>query len=59
MKLYDKVKLKKDYKGYKAGTIGIIVEIFGNGLVYLEILDNDGDTIGMLYDVPLLLIDIA
>lgn len=51
--LYKKVKLIKDFKKYKKGTVGIIVEIYENNLVYLEILDDDGDTIGMLYDVPL------
>lgn len=58
MKLYDKVKLKENFKDYKKGTLGIIVEIYDNSFVCLEILDNDSDTIGMLYDVPLTLIEL-
>ncbi len=36
MKLYDKIKLKCDIKGYKKGSIGIIVEIYANNLVCLK-----------------------
>ncbi len=53
MKQYDKVVLTQEIENYKKGTIGIIVEIFDNKVVYLEILDDDGDTTSMFYDVPL------
>ncbi len=53
MKQYDCVKLKVDINEYKKGAIGIIVELFDNKSAYLEMIDNSGDTIGMLYDVPL------
>ena len=59
MKLYDKVKLKENFKDYQKGTLGIIVEIFDNSFAYLEMIDDDGDTVGMLYDVPLSLVDIV
>lgn len=59
MKLYDKVKLKEDFKDYKIGTTAIIVEIFENKMAYLEILDVEEDTIGMLYDVPLSILEIV
>lgn len=59
MKLYDKVKLKEDFKDYKIGTTAIIVEIFENKMAYLEILDVEEDTIGMLYCVPLSILEIV
>ena len=59
MKKYDKVVLTKDIENYKKGTVGIIVELFDNKIAYLEILDDDGDTIDMLYDVPLSMIKVV
>ena len=59
MKQYDKVVLTQDIENYKKGSVGIIVELFDNKLAYLEILDDDGDTIGMLYDVPLSMIKVV
>jgi hypothetical protein len=56
MKQYDEVVLTQDIEKYKKGTVGIIVELFDNKVAYLEILDDDGDTIGMLYDIPLSMI---
>lgn len=58
MKQYDCVKLKVDIKEYKKGSIGIIVELFENKSAYLEMIDNGGNTIGMLYDVPLSVIEV-
>ncbi len=52
MKKYDKIILKEDIGGYKKGTKGIIVELFDNSFAYIEVLDENEDTIGMLYDVP-------
>ena len=59
MKQYDKVVLTQGIENYKKGTVGIIVELFDNKIAYLEILDNDGDTIDMLYDVPLSMIEVV
>ena len=59
MKQNDKVVLTQDIENYKKGTAGIIVELFDNKIAYLEILDNDGDTTSMLYDVPLSMIKVV
>ena len=59
MKQYDKVVLTQGIENYKKGTVGIIVELFDNKIAYLEILDNDGDTIDMLFDVPLSMIEVV
>ncbi len=53
MKQYDAVELIEKIDNYSVGTIGIIIEIYDNNICYLEILDQEGDTIDVLYDVPL------
>lgn len=57
MKLYSLVKLKEDYKEYKIGTRCIVIEIYDDKVVYLEILDDDGDTIDVVFDVPISIIE--
>ena len=52
MELYDKVILIEEFDNYKAGSKGIIVELYDN-LAYVEIIDLDGNTLGVIYDVPL------
>ena len=53
MKLYDMVQLKEQFNNYPKGTTGVIVEIFENTDAYLEIVDGAGNTIDVIYDVPL------
>ena len=57
MKLYDIVELKEQFNNYPKGTIGVIVEIFENTNAYLEIVDDDGNTIDVTYDVPLSILE--
>lgn len=57
MELYTRVKLKENFKNHNKGTIGIVIEIYENSVAYLEILDDKGDTIEILYDVPLELLE--
>ena len=57
MKLYDMVQLKEQFNNYPKGTTGIIVEIFENTNVYLEIVDDAGNTIDVIYDVPLSILE--
>lgn len=53
MKLYDTVKLAEKFAEFDAGTVGVIIELYNNKTCYLEIFDDDdGDTIGVIYDVP-------
>ncbi len=56
MKLYDKVILTEEFDNYKAGTEGIIVELYDD-LAYLEMIDSDGNTLGGIYDVPLSILE--
>lgn len=53
MKLYDTVVFKEKIEEYDKGTIGIIIEIYNNKTCYIEVLDSDGDSIDVLYDVPI------
>ena len=53
LKLYDNVKLKEQINDYPAGTLGIVIEIYNDKMCYVEILDDEGDTIDVLYDVPI------
>lgn len=53
MKLYDMVQLKEQFNNYPKGTTGIIVEIFENTDAYLEIVDAAGNTIDVIYEVPI------
>ncbi|MDY4787826.1 MAG: DUF4926 domain-containing protein [Bacilli bacterium] len=53
MKLYTTVKLKEKIGDYPAGSQGIIIEIYNKTICYVEIFDENGDTIGVLYDVPI------
>lgn len=57
MNLYDMVQLKEQFNNYPKGTTGIIVEIFENTNVYLEIVDDAGNTIDVIYDVPLSILE--
>ena len=57
MKLYDMVQLKEQFNNYPKGTTGVIVEIFENTNVYLEIVDDAGNTIDVIYDVPLSILE--
>lgn len=57
MKLYDVVQLGKQFNNYPKGTTGVIVEIFENKDAYLEIIDDDGNTIDVIYDVPLAILE--
>ena len=59
MKQNDKVVLTQDIENYKKGTALIIVELFDNKIAYLEVLDDDGNTTSMLYDVPLSMIEVV
>lgn len=52
MDLYTRVKLKENFKNHNKGTMGIIIEIYENAVAYLEILDDKGDTVEIIYDVP-------
>lgn len=52
MNLYDKVILIEEFDNYKAGFKGIIVELYDD-LAHVEIIDLDGNTLGVIYDVPL------
>lgn len=52
MELYTRVKLKENFKNHNKGTIGIVIEIYENSVAYLEILDDKGDTVEIIYDVP-------
>lgn len=56
MKLYDKVILTDEFDNYKARTEGIIVELYDD-LAYLEMIDSDGNTLGVIYDVPLSILE--
>lgn len=56
MKLYDKVILTEEFDNYKAGTNGIIVELYDD-LAYLEMIDSDGNTLSVIYDVPLSILE--
>ncbi|OKZ85569.1 MAG: hypothetical protein BHW10_09185 [Clostridium sp. CAG:307_30_263] len=56
MKLYDKVILTEEFDDYKAGTEGIVVELYDD-LAYLEMIDSDGNTLGVIYDVPLSILE--
>ena len=58
MKELDIVKLTKDYKGIKAGTIGTIVNEYENGKYEVEFVDKDGDTLGVV-TTPLLLLELV
>lgn len=51
------VQLKEQFNNYPKGTTGIIVEIFENTNVYLEIVDDAGNTIDVIYDVPLSILE--
>lgn len=53
MNLYDMVQLKEQFNNYPKGTTGVIVENFENTDAYLEIVDDAGNTIDVIYDVPL------
>lgn len=53
MKLYSSVKLKEKIGNHPAGSSGIIIEIFEKTICYVEILDEDGNSIDVLYDVPI------
>lgn len=57
MKLYDVVQLKEQFNNYPKGTNGVIVEIFENTDAYLEIVDDAGNTIDVIYDVPLSILE--
>lgn len=52
MNLYDKVILIEEFGNYKVGSKGIIVELYDD-LAHVEIIDLDGNTLGVIYDVPL------
>lgn len=57
MKLYDTVKLTKQFNNYPKGTNGVIIEIFENIDAHLEIIDKEGNTIDVIYDVPLAILE--
>lgn len=57
MKELDIVKLTKNYKDIKAGTIGTIVNEYKNGIYEVEFVDKDGGTIGVV-TTPLLLLEL-
>lgn len=57
MKLYDVVQLEEQFNNYPKGTTGVIVEIFENNDAYLEIVDAAGNTIDVIYDVPLSILE--
>lgn len=56
MKLYDKVILTEEFDNYKVGTNGIIIELYDD-LAYLEMIDSDGNTLSVIYDVPLSILE--
>lgn len=56
MKLYDKVILTEEFDNYKVGTKGIIVELYDD-LAYLEMIDSDGNTLSVIYDVSLSILE--
>lgn len=45
MKELDVVKLTKDYKDIKAGTVGTIVNEYDDDVYEVEFVDEDGETI--------------
>lgn len=51
------VQLKEQFNNYPKGTTGVIVEIFENTGAYLEIVDDAGNTIDVIYDVPLSILE--
>lgn len=51
------VPLKEQFNNYPKGTTGVIVEIFENTDAYLEIVDDAGNTIDVIYDVPLSILE--
>lgn len=51
------VQLKEQFNNYPKGTTGIIVEIFENTNVYLKIVDDAGNTIDVIYDVSLSILE--
>ena len=55
MKELDVVKLTKDYKDIKAGTIGTIVNEYEDSVYEVEFVDKDGQTIGVVTTPSLLL----
>ena len=55
MKELDVVKLVKDYKDIKAGTIGTIVNEYEDSVYEVEFVDKDGQTIGVVTTPSLLL----
>ncbi|MBS1456425.1 MAG: DUF4926 domain-containing protein [Clostridia bacterium] len=55
MKELDVVKLVKDYKDIKAGTIGTIVNEYDDSVYEVEFVDKDGETIGVVTTPSLLL----
>lgn len=57
MNLYDMFQLKEQFNNYPKGTTGVIVEIFENTDAYLEIVDDAGNTIDVIYDVPLSILE--
>lgn len=56
MKELDVVKLVKDYKDLKAGTIGTIVNEYEKGVYEVEFVDKEGETIGVV-TIPSLLLE--
>lgn len=52
MKLYEEVTLTKNIDNYEIGSIGIIIELYDD-YAYLEMFDKAGNTLGVIYDVPL------
>ncbi len=57
MELYTRVKLKENFKNHNKGTIGIVIEIYENAVAYLEILNDKGDTVEIIFNVPLELLE--
>lgn len=51
------VQLKEQFNNYPKGTTSVIVEIFENTDAYLEIVDDAGNTIDVIYDVPLSILE--
>lgn len=51
------VQLKEQFNNYPKGITGVIVEIFENTDAYLEIVDDAGNTIDVIYDVPLSILE--
>lgn len=56
MKELDIVKLTKNYKDIKAGTIGTIVNEYENSVYKVEFVDKNGQTIGVV-TTPLTLLE--